>query len=109
MILCVPSGNKTSATTGERFPRRASQIRRCNSANVIDARIFFAGQHQKRASVFLTASLRAFDRVFGYEDHSPVVRGKTILVSFNRWREKRGEGIAAFVTVTVLSGFRNPV
>jgi hypothetical protein len=37
------------------------------------------------------------------------VRGKTILVSFNRWREKRGEGIAAFVTVTVLSGFRNPV
>ena len=74
-----------------------------------DARIFFAGQHQKRAGVFLTASLRAFDRVFGDEDHSPVVRGKTILVSFNRWREKRGEGIAAFVTVTVLSGFRNPV
>jgi hypothetical protein len=28
------------------------------------------------------------------------VRGKTILVSFNRRREKRGEGIAAFVTVT---------
>jgi len=34
MILCFPPGRKTSATTGERFPRKASQIRRCNSSNV---------------------------------------------------------------------------
>ena len=35
IILRVPSGRKTSATTGERLPRKASQIRWCNSSKAI--------------------------------------------------------------------------
>lgn len=53
-----------------------------------DARIFFAGQHQKRAGVFLTTSLRAFfNRVFGDEDHSPVMRSFAIGIGFKYGRE----------------------